>query len=80
MIENLENACNALLQWHVADAIKKKAYSLVHNRRTGSFVKTAAYFGYRLVCCGKVRLVKKKKKFAGRPQQAEPGVFGQNIE
>ena len=34
-------------------------YSLVPNRRAGLFVKTAAYFAYRCVCCGQVRLLEK---------------------
>ena len=35
----------------------RQQYSLVPNRRTSSFVKTAAYFAYRFVCCGQVRLL-----------------------
>ena len=36
-----------------------QVYSLVPNRRAGLFVKTAAYFAYRCVFCGQVRLLKK---------------------
>ena len=47
-------------------------YSFVPDRQTGLFVKTAAYFAYRFVCCVQVRLFKKKDLLANqcRPQQA----------
>ena len=35
-------------------------YSLVPNSQTGPFVKTVVYYAYRFVCCGQVRLLKKK--------------------
>ena len=41
------------------EVTKCHLYSFVPNRRTGLFVKTAADFAYRFVCCGQVRLIKK---------------------
>ena len=51
-------------------------YSFVPDRQTGLFVKTAAYFAYRFVCCVQVRLLKKRIYWPTSVAHSRLGVFG----